>query len=72
VNLHGLQQGEVSDSRQHGDEALSSTYLRNLTSFFWRRVLPHVQVGLVAERSEQSNGLVCPTVVEFLFFTTFD
>jgi len=31
-----------------------------------------MEVGLVAERSEQCNGLVCPSVEEYLFFTTFD
>jgi len=71
MNSYGLQQGEFSDSRQHGGETLSSIYLRNLTSFIWRRVLPH-ESRLAAERSEQFNGLVCPSVVEYLFFTTFD
>jgi len=33
MNSYGLQQGAVSDSRQHSDEALNSIYLRNLTSF---------------------------------------
>jgi len=31
-----------------------------------------MQAGLVAERSEQCNVLVCPSVVQYLFFTTFD
>jgi hypothetical protein len=30
-----------------------------------------MEVGLVAERSEQCNSLVCPSVVDYLFFTPF-
>jgi hypothetical protein len=31
-----------------------------------------MEVGLVAQRNEQCNGFVCPSVVNYLYFTTLD